>query len=158
MTGDMLVQLLKLKPIDALTAKLRRAGIVIKRPNAYEMTVVVEFVRTQWSQGWADEVTVAFSRQPIGVFVALRKGKLIGFSAYECTRRNFFGPMGVLEKERGKDIGNALLLSALWGLRELGYVYAIIGGVGPVDFYAKRCGAELISDSSPGIYTDRIEG
>ncbi len=30
--------------------------------------------------------------------------------------------------------------------------YAVIGGVGPVEFYKKLCGATLIEGSSPGIY------
>lgn len=35
---------------------------------------------------------------------------------------------------------------------EQGYAYAIIGGVGPAEFYAKAVGAVLIEGSSPGIY------
>ena len=37
---------------------------------------------------------------------------------------------------------------------EMGYVYGIIGGVGPVEFYRKTVGAIEIPDSTPGIYTD----
>ena len=37
-------------------------------------------------------------------------------------------------------------------MREEGYVYAIIGGVGPVKFYEKCVGAQLIPDSDPGVY------
>jgi len=37
-------------------------------------------------------------------------------------------------------------------MREAGFVYAIIGGVGPVEFYEKCVGAKLIPDSTPGIY------
>jgi len=33
-----------------------------------------------------------------------------------------------------------------------GYAYAIIGGVGPVEFYAKSVGAVLIEGSTPGIF------
>jgi hypothetical protein len=33
-----------------------------------------------------------------------------------------------------------------------GYAYAIIGGVGPVEFYAKTVGAIVIAGSQPGIY------
>ncbi|MEX0750197.1 MAG: hypothetical protein WD359_05250 [Dehalococcoidia bacterium] len=35
---------------------------------------------------------------------------------------------------------------------ELGYAYAIIGGVGPAEFYAKVCGATVIENSDPGVY------
>ena len=39
-------------------------------------------------------------------------------------------------------------------MREEGYIYAIIGGVGPQAFYEKCVGAHLIPDSTPGIYKD----
>ena len=67
------------------------------------------------------------------------------------------GPTGVLEKERGKGIGRALLLACLWGLREMGYAYAIIGGAGPVEFYQRECVAVVIPDSVPGVYHDPLK-
>ena len=54
-------------------------------------------------------------------------------------------------------IGKALLLACLWSLREMGYVYAIIGAAGPVRFYQKTVGAIIIPDSEPGIYTDLLK-
>ena len=73
------------------------------------------------------------------------------------TRRNFLGPMGVLDSERGRGVGKALLVAALHGLREMGYVYAIIGGVGPSAFYASAAGATVIDGSTPGIYVDLLK-
>jgi hypothetical protein len=57
---------------------------------------------------------------------------------------------------RGRGIGKALLFASLWGLRELGYVYGIIGGAGPVEFYEKAVGAIVIPDSEPGIYANPL--
>jgi hypothetical protein len=57
---------------------------------------------------------------------------------------------------QGRGIGKALLLACLCGLRELGYVYAIIGRAGPIDFYEKAVGAMVIPDSDPGIYTNLL--
>jgi len=37
-------------------------------------------------------------------------------------------------------------------MKNLGYAYAIIGGVGPASFYEKAVGAKLIEGSDPGIY------
>ena len=37
-------------------------------------------------------------------------------------------------------------------MRSEGYGYAIIDGVGPVDFYQKTVGATLIPNSTPGVY------
>jgi predicted N-acetyltransferase YhbS len=90
--------------------------------------------------------------------IALRNDKLVGFACYDVTCRGFFGPTGVLEAERGKGIGKELLLRSMFGLRELGYAYAIIGGAGPVDFFVKTLGAIPIPDSSPGIYPRKLSG
>ena len=49
-------------------------------------------------------------------------------------------------------------MACLHSLKELGYGYAIIGGAGPVDFYAKAAGATVIEGSSPGVYRDGIRG
>ena len=58
----------------------------------------------------------------------------------------------VLEEERGRGLGRALLLATLHAQREQGYAYSIIGGVGPAEFYAKAVGAVLIEGSTPGVY------
>jgi len=49
-----------------------------------------------------------------------------------------------------------LLLRSLRAMRDEGYVYAIIGGVGPAEFYEKCVGATLIEGSTPGIYRDLL--
>src|ERR1044072_1795559 len=153
---DMLVNLLRLPPVDEGLEELRAAGLVVRRAQPWELTPVREFVTENFSQAWADEISPGLMRQPVTVFVALRDGRLVGFAAYECTRKNFFGPTGVIEEERGRGVGRALLLSALRGLRELGYAYAVIGGVAPAGFYERAVGAQLIPDSSPGIYRDPL--
>jgi predicted N-acetyltransferase YhbS len=153
---DMLVNLLRLPPVEPTLEQLRAAGIIVRRARPWELTQVRGFVRDNFSQAWADEISVGLVHQPVTVFVALREGRLVGFAAYECTRKNFFGPTGVIEEERGRGVGRALLLSALRGLRELGYAYAVIGGVGPAEFYERAVGARLIPDSSPGIYADPL--
>ena len=56
---------------------------------------------------------------------------------------------------RGQGIGRALLLAALQAIRDQGYAYAIIGGVGPAEFYEKAVDALLIPKSTPGIYGTR---
>ena len=91
------------------------------------------------------------------MFIATIQREIVGFAAYECTRRGFFGPTGVVSTAQGKGIGKALLLASLWALREMGYVYAIIGAAGPVRFYQKTVGAIIIPDSEPGIYTDSLK-
>ena len=62
--------------------------------------------------------------------------------------------MGVAKSMREKGVGTALLLAAMHAMFEMGYVYGIIGGVGPVEFYRRTVGAIEIADSTPGIYTN----
>ena len=154
---DMLVNLLKLPPVEPLIAELRAKDVVIRRAQPFEMTPIRGFVETHFGTSWADEVTPCYSRQPISLYIAIRAGKVIGFGAYEATRRTFFGPTGVAQSERGLGIGKALLLACLWGLHDMGYPYGIIGGAGPVAFYEKAVGATVIPDSVPGIYADMLK-
>ena len=148
---DLLVNLLKLPALEDVQE------FSVRRAQPFELTAVRSFVATNFSVSWADEVSIGFARQPISVFIATIQRELVGFSAYECTRRGFFGPTGVVQSGQGKGVGKALLLAALWGLREMGYVYAIIGAAGPVRFYQKTVGAIIIPDSEPGIYTDMLK-
>jgi predicted N-acetyltransferase YhbS len=153
---DMLVNLMRLPPAAAATEAMNAEGVVVRRARPWELGPVREFVAENFKQSWADEITGGLARQPVTVFVALREGRLVGFAGYECTRKNFFGPTGVAESERGRGVGRALLVASLWGLRELGYAYAVIGGVGPAEFYERAVGARLIPDSSPGVYADPL--
>ena len=150
---DLLVNLLKLPTFE----NSAQQGFCLRRAQPFELTTVRRFVETNFTQGWADEISAGFARQPISVFVATIDRELVGFAAYECTRRGFFGPTGVIPSAQGKGIGKALLLAALLALREMGYVYAIIGAAGPVRFYQKTVGAIIIPDSEPGIYTDLLK-
>jgi predicted N-acetyltransferase YhbS len=129
----------------------------VRRAQPFEISAVRRFVAENFSPNWADEISIGFARQPISVFVATLDRELIGFAAYECTRRGFFGPMGVVDSAKDKGVGKALLLAALAALREMGYVYAIIGAAGPVRFYQKTAGAIVIPDSEPGLYTDLLK-
>lgn len=151
--SDLLVNLLKLPAPESSPTQ----SFIIRRAQPFELSPVREFVAANFSTAWADEISVGFTRQPITVFIATIDRELVGFAAYECTRRGFFGPTGVAENAQGKGIGTALLLASLWGLREMGYVYAIIGAAGPVDFYQKTVGAIIIPDSEPGIYADGLK-
>jgi predicted N-acetyltransferase YhbS len=154
---DMLVNLLKLPPADAVIDDLAKTGVVIRRAQPFEITRVMEMVEGEFSVAWADEISVGFSNKPVTVFIATFEGQVVGFAGYECTRRSFFGPTGVIEEMQSRGIGKALLLACLDGLRELGYVYAIIGRAGSVQFYESTVGAIAIPDSDPGIYTDLLQ-
>lgn len=153
---DLLVNLLRLPPLEAALLAIEKAGVIVRRAQPFELTPVRTFAEREFSMAWADEISVGFANKPVSVFIATSKNKIAGFAAYECTRRCFFGPIGVAENMRGRGVGKALLLACLFGLRDMGYVYGIIGRAGPIEFYEKYLGAVAIRDSDPGIYTDLL--
>ena len=150
---DMLVRLMELPESWALEAKLQeKENIVFRKAIAPEKHLLSEWVLENFGAYWKSEVEVAFSRQPVTCWIAQRGNTILGFACYESTARNFFGPTGTLEFERGKGIGKLLLLKALNSMKEMGYAYAIIGGVGPAEFYEKAVGAKIIEGSEVSIY------
>lgn len=154
---DMLVNLLKLPPLQPLLDEMKAAGVNIRRAQPFEITPVRQFIEGNFSVAWADEVSVGFANKPVTVYIATCDNDVIGFAGYECTCKAFFGPTGVAESERGRGVGKALLIAALWGLCELGYVYGVIGHAGPIEFYQESVGAVVIPDSEPGIYEDLLK-
>jgi len=152
---DMLVKLYDLPSLDEATARAAAHGIAVRRAIAPERAPVLAWIRTHFPSS-AAEAETAFAQVPVACFVALRAEALVGFACHDVTARNFFGPEGVLQAERGKGAGRALLLAALHAQRALGYAYAVIGGVGPAEFYAKTVGAVAIEGSTPGIYASML--
>jgi len=149
---DMLVKLYALPDSRDVYERLNKAGVVTRRALAPEKHTVVAWVRQHFSEHWASEVEVAFSRQPISCFIAVRQKSILGFACHDATCPNFFGPTGVDPNERKHGIGKALLFDCLEAMKQKGYGYAIIGGVGPAEFYTKAVGAIPIEGSEPGVY------
>jgi len=154
---DMLVKLYDL-PDGAQWRVDLPEGVQIRRAMAPDKLRILEWVREHSGKSAAGECDVCFSNKPISCFIASRGKEIIGYACYEATALNFFGPTKVLEAEQGKGIGKALLLHSLAAMKNMGYGYAIIGGVGPAQFYEKCVGAVLIEGSSPGVYKDFLGG
>ena len=152
---DMIVRLYDLPPLGPALAAAAAAGVTVRAARVFEQPRVVDFVRERFAV-WVPEVEAAFHRVPVACFVAVRDAEVVGFAVHDVACRNFFGPTGVQEGERGKGVGRALLLAALHAQRAQGYAYAIIGGVGPADYYVRTVGAQPIDGSTPGIYGDLL--
>ena len=152
---DMLVRLYDLPDSTELYQDIESKGITLRRARAFEKHTVAAFARG-FSEKWQSEVEVALTRQPVACFIATKDGKILGFACYDTTQKGFFGPTGVSEDARGLGLGKALLFRSLESLRDAGYAYGIIGGVGPKEFYAKACGAIEIPGSDPGVYDDLL--
>jgi GNAT superfamily N-acetyltransferase len=155
---DMLVKLYALPPLEPELARMAERSITLRRGLPPEKHLVLGWMRAHFGEHWASECDVAFSRQPPSVWLAVREGALVGFGCYDTTALGFFGPTGVDESMRGQGAGRALLLACLHAMRGVGYGYAIIGGVGPVDFYRDVAGAQVIADSTPGVYAGMLRG
>lgn len=157
--ADMLVKLYDIPFSYALEERLSEEGIRIKKALAPDRSRIIEFSKICAKDDYSDEVNAAFCNNPITCYIATKEKKIIGFACYEATAKNFFGPMAVLDSERKKGVGKALLLRSLGSMRELGYAYAIIGwpAKSAVEFYKKCAGAVMIDESSSGVYKRMIE-
>ena len=144
--GDLLVKLYD------LPARREVAGIDVRRGLPPEEHLVSAWVDATFAPGWASECGAAFAHQPVGCDIATRAGALVGFACWDATARGFLGPIGTLESERGRGIGAALLLECLHAMAAHGYGYAIIGAVGPREFYERVVEVIDIPGSAPGVY------
>jgi len=154
---DMLVRLYDLPDARPHIERAAGAGFTVRRAEPWDRDRMRQFATQCFGELWAVEADRALNHSPITGFVATRGPEVVGFGVYECTRRGFFGPTGVREALRRHGVGTALLLLCLESMRELGYAYAVIGGVGPIEFYEKVCGAFVIPGSQVGIYTSLFE-
>ncbi|VEU82800.1 GNAT family N-acetyltransferase [Acholeplasma hippikon] len=132
---------------DYIEGKKASEDVKIVRALSPNSDAIIAFVEKNFSKGWASEVKAALYKPNPTCFVAFYEGKIVGFSAYDATAKGYFGPIGVDETLRGKNIGKALLFAALEGMYHDGYGYGIIGGVNEnvAPFYQKTCGAIVIN-------------
>ncbi len=128
-------------PRPALAAQ----GIKIKRALAADKSEICEFIRREFSQGWADEAEKALMNYPSALYIAVYEEKVVGFGCYDTSALGYYGPLGVDKTMRGKGIAHALTSICLKAMREKGYGYAIINA-GPVEYYIKRLNAKIIGD------------
>lgn len=140
---DMLVRLYALPPAPQVPAE-----VTIRLPVAYERRAVERWIEARFGDLWASEAATALSQVPASMAIAVRDRTILGFACFDVTARGFIGPVGVDERARGQGVGLALTHAALEGLRRRGFAYAVIGDVGPVDFYARHFGATAIPDSA----------
>ncbi len=149
---DMLVKLYDLPDSREIFAALSKDGISVRRAMAPDRHKVLAFVKKEFSDAWASETEVAFSRAPITCFIAARGRDLIGFANHDATLPEFLrSDRRAHERaQQGRRQGAAVCVPG--GHARAGFAYAIIGGVGPAEFYAKAVGAVAIEGSAPGIY------
>jgi GNAT superfamily N-acetyltransferase len=103
------------------------------------------YMGMEWSDSWRVEANFAYLNDPVSCFIARQgDGHLCGFAAYDVNQfAGSFGPTGVSVGTRGLGVGRALFLRCLTDMQERGYPQAVIGNVGPVDFYHRAVGAQI---------------
>lgn len=137
------------------------SGVTIRRAIPPERHAVTGWIMRTFSVApWVSECETAMSSLPVTTWLAVEDSgnEMLGFACHDATAKGFFGPTAVAEAARGRGIGVALLFATLHGMREAGYAYAIIGGVGPVEFYARHLDVLVIPGSDPGIYRGMLGG
>ena len=154
--ADLLVRLYDLPEVEA-EAKVKAAGVLLRRPLSAERQRIIDWVATHFYPQWVGEVVLALSQMPPTLYIAQRDETILGFACFDTTAKGFFGPTGVDEAARGQGIGEALLLVTLKAMRETGYGYAVIGDPGPVGFYKRRLDAFEIPGSKPGVYAGMLK-
>ena len=144
-------------------------SLVIRRARPDEAGLVYSLVRElaayekllhEVHASEADIAEALFGESPrLFCDIAEWNGEPAGFAVWFVNFSTFAGRHGIYLEDlfvrpalRGKGIGKALLFACLEDMRHQGFGYAIVGGVGPADFYAKAVGAVAIDDSAPGIY------
>ncbi|MDX9808616.1 MAG: GNAT family N-acetyltransferase [Sphaerochaetaceae bacterium] len=153
---DMLVNLLDIPPLEPELERMKNLQVTIRRALTPDKLQILEWVGRHSGPDTVGEADACFSRIPVSLFLATREKQIIGYACYNATAPDFFGPTRVMDAEQSKGIGRALLIRSLHAMRDEGYIYAIIGGVGPAEFYRVSVGAMMIEHSHPGIYRDYL--
>jgi hypothetical protein len=154
---DMLTRLYEIPDDWSFIREQEKKGVTIRKPMGTEKHVIIEWVKRHFQETWASEVDRSLCQMPMTCFIAVKDKAIIGFASYDSVALGVFGPTGVLEGFRRKGTGTALLLAALLDMKLKGYGYAIIGGVGPAEYYRKVIGAEDIPNSTPGLWKNWVE-
>ncbi len=110
------------------------------------------FIDSTFGGSWAAEAGAGWN------WFAMADGAPVGFCTFEQRFHRWwwlttwlarsdvgvFGPLGVHQSVRGIGLGSVLARRTLCSLRSLGFAYAIIPAVGPVEFYERYCGARVV--------------
>jgi predicted N-acetyltransferase YhbS len=118
----------------------------IRRATKNDEEALNRFIDEEFSARWNESINKGLSEGEPPVNLALdSKGNIVGFAAFNITKGNgYFGPMGVSIRKRNEGIGESLLHQTLDEMKLKGYKEIIIGGAGPIEFYERTCGANVI--------------
>lgn len=145
MATDMLVDLRDLAILQHARYSGASPDVEVRRAIETDRERLSLLITSEFAESWTRATAVAYQRHPVSAFVLIRANAVIGFAFYDIAFLGYFGAMGVREADRGNGIGARLTIAALKDMARKGYAYAVIGDVGPVEFYEKTCGAVIIA-------------
>jgi GNAT superfamily N-acetyltransferase len=148
---NMLVDLARSDFLDDVRSSTALARIALEKLHGVSEAERI-FIDTTFGGSWASEAGAGWN------WFARRDGAPVGFCSFEQRAHRWwwltkwldrsevgiFGPMGVHVSARGIGLGRVLARRALRSLRSLGFAYAIIPAVGPIEFYERCCGARVV--------------
>jgi len=136
---------LYLPPLIAEKERKRlEEGFVFRKAEKQESSKIAKWVNERFSAAWMTEAKMGLEREGAGVWIAEKNGEIYGFSVYGALRPNWFGPIGVDPKARGKGLGTVLLYKSLFSLWEEGHRYIIIPWTEHLFFYTQLPGIKEI--------------
>jgi len=119
-------------------------NIIIRRALPADRDATMNLL-SQFFPAWIPEVAQTFKNQPISLHVALVRGGVEAFSAYDANNFNtgWFGPMGTNPQKRGLGVGGVLLKRCLQDMKNQGHKVSIVPWVGPIPFYLHYANAKV---------------
>lgn len=128
---DLLVNLYQKDFINDSEIEIIDKEIKIKRLLSPNSDNLIDFIeQNKFSDLWSSEVKSAIYINNPTCFIATKNSEIIGFACYDATAKGYFGPTGVSQLHRKKNVGQLLYLHTLEAMKADGYGYAIIGGAG----------------------------
>jgi len=128
--------------IQRLRGELEKRGIEITLATKAVSESLCGWVKEKFGPGWAYEVAISIEnaeKTRSGTLVAkdVKTGEIIGFSTHGALERDWFGPIGVDEKNRKSGVGSVLLFESLKLIRLNGVTEATIPWTGHLFFYTQ---------------------
>ena len=154
--NDILVRLYDHRDYSSAFAELAAKGVEIKKAMDVNFSEIVDFVKSNFSEIWADEARFALANRCC--YIAVEGSRLVGFACIQATAPEFFGPIGVLPDCRGKGVATALLHRCAMSMKDKGYKYMVAGAVrGPMAKIIASNYKTIEIPDSLGSYNDLID-
>jgi len=129
---------------DRAEQRILQHGVRVRRAEYADRPQMAAWMAEHFPGGWGLEVDVAFTFDPIPLWIAFRNATIVGFAVYDVNMfSGGFGPTGVDESLRGLGIGTALFLRTLADMQARGDAECEIAWVGPIEFYSRIADARI---------------